>query len=38
MGNETASGVIAALPDSTPLCSLVIPGTHDTMTSTCTHP
>ena len=38
MGNETASDIIAALPDSTPLCSLVIPGTHDTMTSTCTHP
>lgn len=35
---RTVHDIIAALPDDTPLCSLVIPGTHDTMTSTCTHP
>lgn len=28
----------STLPDSTPLTSLTIPGTHDTMTSACTHP
>ncbi|CED90134.1 hypothetical protein [Actinomyces succiniciruminis] len=29
---------ISDLPDDTPLCALTIPGTHDTMTSACTHP
>lgn len=29
---------ISGLPDDTPLCALTIPGTHDTMTSACTHP
>ncbi|BAW92986.1 hypothetical protein CHIBA101_1121 [Actinomyces sp. Chiba101] len=38
MGGESVSSLIASLPDSAPLCSLVIPGTHDTMTSACAHP
>lgn len=38
MESETVGSLIASLPDSTPLCSLVIPGTHDTMTSACEHP
>ncbi|WP_180272224.1 hypothetical protein [Actinomyces ruminis] len=30
--------MISDLSDDTELCSLIIPGTHDTMTSACTHP
>lgn len=35
---DAATAVIEGLPEATPLCSLVIPGSHDTMTSACTHP
>ncbi|QQM66627.1 PI-PLC domain-containing protein [Actinomyces weissii] len=38
MKPETATSLVAHLPDHTPLCALTVPGTHDTMTSTCTHP
>lgn len=38
MTASTTSDMIADLPDSTPICSLTLPGTHDTMTSTCEDP
>ncbi|WP_196716580.1 hypothetical protein [Actinomyces trachealis] len=38
MGTKSVSSLIASLSDSTPLCSLALPGTHDTMTSACEHP
>lgn len=38
MWDKPVSESVSALPDGTPLCALTIPGTHDTMTSACTHP